>query len=40
VDQIITACLARMDEAAFSNMYHEGKGMMLDEALEYSFEKS
>ena len=33
VDKVITACIARIGEAAFSDMYAEGKKMTLDEAM-------
>jgi tetratricopeptide (TPR) repeat protein len=39
VDKIITACLATMGEAAFSDTYDEGKKMSLDEAVEYAMEE-
>jgi len=40
VDQIIAACLAKMGEAAFSDIYEEGQKMSLDEALAFAFEKN
>ena len=40
VDKDITACLAQMGEAAFSDGYDEGKEMSLDEAVSYAFEDS
>jgi len=36
VDQIITACLARMGEVAFSDAYDAGKKMTLAEAVTYA----
>ncbi len=33
VDKVIMACITKIDEAAFSDMYAEGKKMTLDEAM-------
>jgi predicted ATPase/DNA-binding XRE family transcriptional regulator len=38
-DKSITACLAKMGEAAFSDAYDEGKMMSLEEAIAYALEK-
>jgi hypothetical protein len=40
VDQIMAACLAKMGEMAFSDMYDEGQKMTLDEALVFAFQES
>lgn len=39
VDKIIAACLARMGEVEFSDLYDEGQRMMLDEAVRYALEE-
>ena len=36
IDKIITACLAKIGEVAFSDAYEEGQKMSLDEAINYS----
>jgi tetratricopeptide (TPR) repeat protein len=36
VDKIIAACIAKMGEAAFSDAYHTGPKMTLDEAVAYA----
>ena len=36
VDKIIAACVAEMSEVAYSDAYHEGKAMTLNEAVAYS----
>jgi len=38
--KMIAACLAKMGEMAFSDMYDEGQKMTLDEALVFAFEES
>ena len=40
VDKMIAACLAKMGEMAFSDMYDEGQKLTLDEALVFAFEES
>jgi len=40
VDKIITACLAKMGEVAFSDAYEEGQKMTLDEAVAYSLQEN
>lgn len=40
VDRIITACLAKIGEAAFSDEYDKGQKMTLDEAVVYALEES
>jgi hypothetical protein len=35
VDKIVAACVTEMGEVDFSNAYHEGKAMTLDEAVAY-----
>jgi tetratricopeptide (TPR) repeat protein len=37
-DKIIAACLAKMGEVAFSEIYEEGETMTMDEALAYASE--
>jgi tetratricopeptide (TPR) repeat protein len=39
IDKIITACLAKMGEVAFSDAYDEGQAMTLDEAVAYALEE-
>jgi tetratricopeptide (TPR) repeat protein len=39
-DKIITACLIKMGEAAFSDAYDEGHKMTLDEAVAYALSES
>jgi predicted ATPase/DNA-binding XRE family transcriptional regulator len=39
VDKIIAACLAKMGEAAFSEVYDEGQKMTLDEAVSYALKE-
>jgi predicted ATPase/DNA-binding SARP family transcriptional activator len=39
VDKIIAACLAKLGEVAFSDIYDEGQKMTLDEALVFAFEE-
>ena len=39
VDKIISACLAKMGEVAFSDVYDEGQKMTLDEAVAYALEE-
>ena len=39
VDKLIAACLAKMGEMAFSDMYDEGQKMTLDDALVFAFEE-
>ena len=36
VDQIIAACITKLGEAAFSDIYEEGKEMTLEDAVSYS----
>jgi non-specific serine/threonine protein kinase len=38
VDKMITACVAKMGEAAFSDAYDEGQEITLDEAVAYALE--
>src|SRR5687768_2303951 len=38
VDQIITACLIKIGEVAFSDAYDDGQKMTLDEAVAYALE--
>jgi len=40
VDKIIAACLSKMGEAAFSDVYEKGKKMSLDEAVALALEES
>ncbi len=40
VDKIISACLAKMGEAVFSDKYDAGQKMTLEEALAFAFEES
>jgi tetratricopeptide (TPR) repeat protein len=40
VDKIIAACLARLGEAAFSDVYEEGQEMSLEEAVAYTLEEN
>jgi tetratricopeptide (TPR) repeat protein len=40
VDKIISACLAKMGETAFSDAYEEGQKMTLDEAVAYALSES
>jgi predicted ATPase/DNA-binding XRE family transcriptional regulator len=40
VDQIITDCLAKLGEVAFSDAYDEGQAMTLDEAVTYALKES
>ena len=40
VDKMIAACLAKMGEMAFSDIYDEGQKLTLDEALVFAFEES
>jgi len=40
VDKIIAACLAKMCEVAFSDVYDEGQKMTLDEAVAYALDES
>jgi predicted ATPase/DNA-binding XRE family transcriptional regulator len=40
VDKIISACLAKMGEVAFSDAYDEGRKMTLDEAIAYTLSES
>jgi len=40
VDKIITACLIKMGEVAFSDAYDEGKKMSLDEAVAYALSEN
>jgi predicted ATPase/DNA-binding SARP family transcriptional activator len=40
VDKIIAACLAKLGEAAFSDVYEEGKKMSLEEAVAYALEEN
>ena len=40
VDQIISACIARMGEAVFSKTYYEGRKMILDEAVACTIEST
>jgi len=39
VDKIITGCLARMGEVAFSDAYDEGQKMSIEEAVAYALEE-
>jgi hypothetical protein len=39
VDQIITACLLKMGEVAFSDAYDEGQKMNLDEAVAFALKE-
>jgi tetratricopeptide (TPR) repeat protein len=39
VDKNITACLARMGKAAFSDAYENGKNMSLEEAITFALER-
>jgi hypothetical protein len=39
VDKIIAACLAKLGEVSFSDIYDEGQKMTLDEALVFAFEE-
>jgi predicted ATPase len=39
VDKIIAACLAKMGEIIFSDMYDKGQKMTFDEALAFAFEE-
>ena len=36
VDKIIVACIAEIGKVDFSDAYHEGKAMTLDEAVAYA----
>jgi hypothetical protein len=38
VDQVIAACISKMGEAAFSDVYEEGEKMSLDKAVVYALE--
>ena len=38
VDRIITACIIKMGEAAFSEAYDEGQKMTMDEAVTYALQ--
>lgn len=40
VDKIMTACLAKLGEVAFSNAYETGQKMTLDEAVTYALNES
>jgi tetratricopeptide (TPR) repeat protein len=40
VDKAITVCLAKMGEAAFSDVYEEGEKMSLEEAVDYAVEET
>ena len=40
VDKVITACLEKLGEAAFSDAYEEGKAVSLEEAVAYALEDS
>ncbi len=40
VDKIITACIIKMGEAAFSDAYDEGQKMTLDEAVAYALQEN
>ena len=40
MDQNIAACLAKMGEVAFSDVYDEGQKMSLDEAVAYALEEN
>jgi hypothetical protein len=35
IDKMISACLAKMGEVAFSDAYDEGQRMSLDDAMSY-----
>ena len=40
VDKVISACLARLGEAAFSDAYEEGQEMSLEEAVAYALDEN
>jgi predicted ATPase/transcriptional regulator with XRE-family HTH domain len=40
VDQIIAACLAKMNEVAFSDAHEEGQKMTLDQAVAYALQEN
>ena len=40
IDRIVTTCIAKIGEAAFSEAYEEGKKMSLDEAVLLALEES
>jgi predicted ATPase len=40
IDKMITACVAKMGEAAFSDAYDEGQKMTLDEAVNYALSEN
>jgi tetratricopeptide (TPR) repeat protein len=40
VDKIITACIAKIGEATFSDAYEDGQKMTLDEAVTYALRES
>jgi predicted ATPase/DNA-binding XRE family transcriptional regulator len=40
VDKIVTACLAKMGEVAFSDAYDEGRKMTMDEAVAFALEET
>ena len=40
IDKVSVACIAKMGEVAFSEAYHEGQKMTLDEAVDFALKES